>query len=86
MNGETQNAGNALKFHWTNPRFDGLPWLADKKRKAPAHNPQCVKKAYSQQEAQREAATLRKSKTGRNWFYKFCQECKAFHLSRKVWR
>jgi hypothetical protein len=72
---------SALKFHYSNPKFAGLPWPADAKKNRPA-KVSCVKKPYTQTEAQKEAATLRKDTRKRGWFYRFCDDCKAFHVFR----
>lgn len=72
---------NGLKYHYSNPRFDGLPWPAD--RSAKSRKPCCVKKPYSQPEAQRECDGLRKTARAFRWFPEFCRACNAFHVKRK---
>lgn len=69
---------NPLKYHWTNPRFAGLPWPADRVQK-----PRCVKKSYSQIDAQRECASLRKTARRIRWSVEFCRVCNAFHVLRE---
>ena len=87
---------NGLKFHWSNPKFDGLPWPADRAEKKPSvrgvtqsfhdverkKKPRCCKLVRSQQDAQRECSDLRSSDAGSDWFYRFCSECNGFHVYR----
>jgi hypothetical protein len=68
----------ALKFHYSNPKFAVLPWPADRVQK-----PRCVKKGFSQIDAQRECASLRKTARAFRWFYQFCRTCKEFHILRE---
>jgi hypothetical protein len=68
----------ALKFHYSNPKFDGLPWPADRARK-----PRCCKKSYSQSDVSRECAALRKTARGFRWFFEFCRACNSFHVLRE---
>ncbi len=75
---------NGLRFHWSNPKFDGLPWpAAYVKPKTKNGKPRCCKKVYSQPEAQRECADLRSSDAGCDWFYRFCSGCNGFHVCRE---
>ncbi len=88
---------NGLKFHWSNPKFDGLPWPADRvekkpsqKRSAPSlfkhprkEKPKCCKLVRSEQDAQRECADLRADSPSSHWFYQFCRECQGFHVYRE---
>jgi hypothetical protein len=71
---------SGLRYHYSNPKFDGLPWPAGKQPKR--RKVSCCKKVYSQQEAQRECADLRASNPERNWFYRFCFTCDGFHIGR----
>jgi hypothetical protein len=71
---------SALKFHYSNPKFAGLPWPAAKAKET---RRRCVKKTYSQSDAQRECASLRKAARGFRWFYQFCRTCNAFHVLRE---
>ena len=74
---------NGLKFHWSNPKFDGLPWPAERAEKKPRRKkPKCCKLVRSEQDAQRECSDLRSSDAGSDWFYRFCSECNGFHVYR----
>lgn len=71
-----------LKYHYSNPKFDGLPWPATKADRR-VRKGKCVKIPYSQQEAQKETAILRKEAPEMNWYYKFCELCGAHHICRE---
>lgn len=71
---------NGLKFHFSNPKFDDLPWPAS--RKSGKKKLRCCKKACSRRDAQKECADLRSSDTRCDWFYLFCSECSGFHVCR----
>lgn len=75
---------NGLKFHWSNPRFDGLPWSCDKKnqRRKRMLRRKCVKKNYSLADVQNETARLRAESPGFRWSFKFCGTCQGFHVIR----
>jgi len=70
---------SALKFHYSNPKFDGLPWPAGRVTKKP---PRCCKKSYSQSDALAEVARLRAEHPRSHWWVKFCRECQAHHVQR----
>lgn len=72
-----------LKYHWSNPKFDGLPWPADSKspmRKK--RRRRCVKLNRSKADARQEAARLNREETGARWSFKFCLTCQGFHVIR----
>lgn len=69
-----------LRFHYTNPKFDGLPWpAASGKKKKPRT---CVKKPLAQSEAQAEVADLRREYPGARWSSCFCAVCDGWHVER----
>lgn len=72
-----------LKYHYSNPKFDGLPWPAEStKNVKPIKKKKCVKKPYTESEAQEEAASLRKEFPSFLWATRFCENCNVYH----VWR
>lgn len=75
---------NALKFHWSNPKFAGLPWPADQKKPTAkrANRPRCVKKNFSLDGARAETARLRDESPSFLWKFKFCGICSGFHVHR----
>lgn len=70
--------GAPLKFHWSNPKFAGLPWSCDKKK----IRRKCVKRNYSLDDVQNETARLRAESPGFRWSFKFCGICQGFHVAR----
>lgn len=76
---------NDLKFHWSNPKFAGLPWPADKREKKIRYKRRrCVKKPFSLAEVKAELAMVRKEVPGFVWQFKYCAACQGFHIYR-VW-
>jgi len=70
---------NGLKYHYSNPKFDGLPWPAD--RAVTSHR-ECVRKSYSRSDALAEVERLRAKHHRVRWSVKFCRECQAHHVQR----
>lgn len=74
---------NGLKFHWSNPKFDGLPWACDRKPIGKKKKPRpCVKRVFSLADVQNETARLRKESPCARWSFKFCGICQSFHIVR----
>lgn len=71
---------NGLKFHWSNPRFAGLPWSCDKQK----IRRKCCKRNYSLSDVQNEVAKLRKESSLARWSFKFCLVCQGFHVLRRA--
>jgi hypothetical protein len=83
-----QDEENQLKFHYSNPKFKGLPWPANKYGRKKRER-MCVKRPYvTEQEAATEVARLtieeHKNFFGQllRWEYGFCSECDAWHVIR----
>lgn len=75
--------GAPLKYHWSNPKFEGLPWPAESKPKhAAPKKSRCVKIAYSMDAAKKETAKLRSESRRSIWFYKWCGNCQGYHVCR----
>jgi hypothetical protein len=75
-----------LKYHYSNPLFDGLPWPADKQEKQPKQKKRktsCVKKPYSQAEASAESKRLKIESPEFEWSYTGCELCEDFHVVRR---
>ena len=82
-----------LKYHYSNPKFAGLPWPANKQPPQPKTKKTrfgCVKRSYgTEQEVAKEVAKLtvgeHRDFFGRSlgWDYGFCSECKAWHVVRR---
>lgn len=68
-----------LRYHWTNPKFAGLPWSCDRKKKRIR---KCVKANYSLEDVRRETERLRCESPGARWTFKFCSICQGFHVLR----
>ena len=82
-----------LKFHWTNPKFEGLDWLIDnpevghinepaqkKKRKEPKP---CIRKPYSREDTAKDVVELNAEGNRSRWSSYRCSYCGSFHLWRK---
>lgn len=82
-----------LKYHYSNPLFEGLPWPADKQEKQKEQKKRkasCVKRPFrTEQEVASEIAKLTVEehrdffKRLVGWDYEFCSECKAWHVVRR---
>lgn len=73
---------NGLKFHWSNPKFDGLPWPAKGQKPAEKKRRKCVKRVFSLDDVRKETARLRAESSGFRWSFKFCGICQGFHVCR----
>jgi hypothetical protein len=74
-----------LKFHWSNPKFDGKPWPADSAQKQKKKHPSdvCVKKSYdNESEIAKEVFVLLHEAPQSTWEYGWCRDCMAFHIIR----
>jgi hypothetical protein len=72
-----------LKYHYSNPKFDGKPRPAEGKKDKPMR---CVKARYTQHEAAIEIERLDVTAPEYRWTYSYCVTCKAFHVWRDRWR
>jgi hypothetical protein len=73
-----------LKFHYSNPLFEGLPWAVDlKNKKAKKRIRGCVKKPFDKSEVNKEIKELRSAFPQCKWWHEFCVICNAFHVCRK---
>ena len=70
-----------LRYHWTNPKFAGLPWSCDDRIRR--SKKECVWKSYSLADAREETARLRVESPGSTWKFKRCGMCKSFHIVRR---
>lgn len=82
-----------LKYHYSNPKFEGLPWPANQqqpiKTQVKKFRPTCVKKPYeTEQQVANEVAKLALEEHRDfferlvGWDYEFCAECQAWHVVR----
>lgn len=69
-----------LRYHWSNPKFDGLPWAIDGRINWKARG--CVWKPFSLADVREETARLRAENPGSIWKFKRCRMCKQFHVVR----
>ena len=74
---------NGLRYHYSNPKFAGLPWAVDAGRKKTRPQKSCVKKPFSQSEAQNEVALMRAEHPDKHWYSRFCAICDAHHIERE---
>ena len=70
---------SGLSYHWSNPRFAGLPWACDAKKVV---RRRCVKRNFSLPDVRNETARLSKESPGACWSFKFCLICQGFHVLR----
>lgn len=77
---------NELKYHWSNPRFAGLPWSIDQKtvKRGKMLRRKCIKKNFSLADVQNEIAMLRNEAPSFRWSFKLCGICQGFHVLRHV--